>query len=219
MNQRFEAPVRKTDVPYAQAEGICRARGGTRTALPALKHGERAKTYGIRRNPRTLRGSSGRKVWTMSTPSFEPNFSNLVVILWENPPPDYRRPETPKYQWPAKDSTRMALTLRHVSQGVPGSVTVYAVGGLLKRVQADYPCTSGSLPRERHGSADQGERDLGDQSIRKGYPRELIRPEPMTEGWARVTAAFWLVWSATADAAAFPPVYLDHWGRQLESRS
>jgi hypothetical protein len=59
-------------------------------------------------------------------------------------------------------------------------------------------------------------RYVGDQSIRKGYPRELIRPEPMTEGWARMAAAFWLDWSATADAAAFPPVPLDHFVRKLE---
>mgnify|MGYP003554485820 CR=1 FL=1 len=31
-------------------------------------------------------------------------------------------------------------------------------------------------------------RYLGDQSIRRGYPRELIRPEPLTEGWARMAA-------------------------------
>ncbi|MBG0738725.1 hypothetical protein IV500_04740 [Paeniglutamicibacter antarcticus] len=60
-------------------------------------------------------------------------------------------------------------------------------------------------------------RYLGDQSIRKGYPRELIRPEPITEGWARMAAVFWLGWSATTDAAAFPPVFLDHYVRQLES--
>jgi hypothetical protein len=59
-------------------------------------------------------------------------------------------------------------------------------------------------------------RYLGDQSVRKGYPRELIRPEPLTEGWARMAAAFWLGWSATADAAAFPPVFLDHFVRKLE---
>ncbi|HEX9225341.1 MAG TPA: hypothetical protein VF885_01640 [Arthrobacter sp.] len=59
-------------------------------------------------------------------------------------------------------------------------------------------------------------RYLGDQSIRKGYPRELIRPEPMSEGWARMAAVFWLGWSVTADAAAFPPVYLDHYVRKLE---
>lgn len=60
-------------------------------------------------------------------------------------------------------------------------------------------------------------RYLGDQSIRKGYPRELIRPEPLTEGWARMAAVFWLDWSATADAAAFPPVFLDHYVRKLEA--
>lgn len=60
-------------------------------------------------------------------------------------------------------------------------------------------------------------RYLGDQSVRKGYPRELIRPEPMTEGWARMAAAFWLDWSVTADAAAYPPVHLDHWVRKLEA--
>jgi hypothetical protein len=60
-------------------------------------------------------------------------------------------------------------------------------------------------------------RYVGDQSIRKGYPRELIRPEPMTEGWARMAAVFWLDWSASPDAAAFPPVHLDHWVRKLEA--
>jgi hypothetical protein len=60
-------------------------------------------------------------------------------------------------------------------------------------------------------------RYLGDQSIRKGYPRELIRPEPLTEGWAQMAACFWLEWSVTADAAAFPPVYLDHFVRKLEA--
>lgn len=59
-------------------------------------------------------------------------------------------------------------------------------------------------------------RYLGDQSVRKGYPRKLIRPEPMTDGWARMAAVFWLHWSATADAAAFPPVHLDHYVRKLE---
>lgn len=62
-------------------------------------------------------------------------------------------------------------------------------------------------------------RYVGDQSIRKGYPRELIRPEPMTEGWERMAAVFWLVWSATPDAAAFPAVHLDHWVRKLEAGS
>jgi hypothetical protein len=60
-------------------------------------------------------------------------------------------------------------------------------------------------------------RYLTDQSIRKGYPRELIRPDLMTEDWARTAAMFWLEWSATADAAAFPPVFLDHYVRKLES--
>jgi hypothetical protein len=59
-------------------------------------------------------------------------------------------------------------------------------------------------------------RYLGDRSARCGYPRELIRPEPLTEGWSRTAAAFWLDWSTTADAAAFPPVYLDHYVRQQE---
>jgi hypothetical protein len=59
-------------------------------------------------------------------------------------------------------------------------------------------------------------RYLGDRSVRQGYPRELIRPEPLTEGLARMAAGFWLEWSATADAAAFPPVFLDHWVRQQE---
>ncbi|WP_354214677.1 hypothetical protein [Arthrobacter sp. UYCo732] len=59
-------------------------------------------------------------------------------------------------------------------------------------------------------------RYLGDRSVRQGYPRELIRPEPMTEGWARSAAVFWLDWSVTADAAAFPSVHLDHFVRKLE---
>lgn len=59
-------------------------------------------------------------------------------------------------------------------------------------------------------------RYLGDRSARRGYPTELIRPEPMTEDWARAAAGFWLGWAATADAAAFPPVFLDHWVRQQE---
>lgn len=62
-------------------------------------------------------------------------------------------------------------------------------------------------------------RFVGDKSVGKGYPRELIRPEPLTEAWARMAAAFWLNWSATADAAAFPLVYLDHFVRKLESKS
>ncbi|WP_422759121.1 hypothetical protein [Paenarthrobacter sp. C1] len=62
-------------------------------------------------------------------------------------------------------------------------------------------------------------RYLGDRSVRQGYPRELIRPEPMTEGWARAAAAFWLEWSTTAEAAAFAPVFLDHYVRQLEAGS
>lgn len=61
-------------------------------------------------------------------------------------------------------------------------------------------------------------RYVSDQSIRKGYPRELIRPEPMTEGWARMAAAFWLDWSVTADFTHFPPVHLDHYVRQQEAR-
>lgn len=60
-------------------------------------------------------------------------------------------------------------------------------------------------------------RYLGDRSARRGYPRELIRPEPLTESWARAAAFFWLKWSTTADAAAFPPVFLDHYVRQLEA--
>lgn len=60
-------------------------------------------------------------------------------------------------------------------------------------------------------------RYLGDRSAHRGYPSELIRPEPLTEGWARRSAVFWLAWAVTADAAAFPPVYLDHWVRKLEA--
>lgn len=62
-------------------------------------------------------------------------------------------------------------------------------------------------------------RYVSDHSVRRGYPRELIRPEPMTQSWARTAAAFWLVWSTTPEAAAFPPVHLDHWVRHLESGS
>lgn len=62
-------------------------------------------------------------------------------------------------------------------------------------------------------------RFLGDISTRNGYPRELVRPQPMTDEWARTAAAFWLEWSATADAAAFPPVYANHWVRQQERLS
>lgn len=57
----------------------------------------------------------------------------------------------------------------------------------------------------------------GDRSARRGYPRELIRPEPLTDDWVHTAAAFWLDWSVTADAAAFPPVFLDHYVRQLEA--
>lgn len=60
-------------------------------------------------------------------------------------------------------------------------------------------------------------RYLGDRSVSQGYPRELIRPEPLTEGWARMAALFWLEWSLTADAAAFPPVRVDHHIRKLEA--
>lgn len=59
-------------------------------------------------------------------------------------------------------------------------------------------------------------RYLGDRSARRGYPTELIRPEIVTEDWARVAADFWLTWASTADAAAFPPVHLDHYIRQQE---
>jgi len=59
-------------------------------------------------------------------------------------------------------------------------------------------------------------RYVGDKSISKGYPMELIRPEPMTEDWARIAAGFWLEWSTTLAAAAFPQVYLDHYVRKLE---
>lgn len=61
-------------------------------------------------------------------------------------------------------------------------------------------------------------RFVSSQSMRIGYPRELIRPEPLTEAWSRDAAAFWLSWSATPEAAAFPPVFLDHFVRQLEAR-
>lgn len=59
-------------------------------------------------------------------------------------------------------------------------------------------------------------RFLGDISTRNGYPRELVRPETLTEDWARTAAAFWLDWSSTPEAAAFPPVYANHWVRQQE---
>lgn len=62
-------------------------------------------------------------------------------------------------------------------------------------------------------------RYVGDKSIGKGYPRELLRPEPMTEAWARTAAVFWMEWSTTAAAAAFPPVHLDHYVRKLEAGS
>lgn len=61
-------------------------------------------------------------------------------------------------------------------------------------------------------------RYVSSKSMRSGYPRELVRPEPMTAGFARAAAKFWLDWSRTADYAAFPPVYLDHYVRQQEAR-
>ncbi|QOD05941.1 hypothetical protein IDT60_20445 (plasmid) [Pseudarthrobacter sp. BIM B-2242] len=62
-------------------------------------------------------------------------------------------------------------------------------------------------------------RYLSSRSMKQGYPVELVRPEPMTAEFARSAAAFWLEWSTTADAAAHPPVFLDHYVRQLESGS
>lgn len=53
--------------------------------------------------------------------------------------------------------------------------------------------------------------------MRHGYPRELVRPEPITLEFSRAAAAFWLVWSVTADYAKFPPVQLDHYVRQQEA--
>lgn len=61
-------------------------------------------------------------------------------------------------------------------------------------------------------------RYVSSKSMRHGYPRELVRPEPVTEAWARAAAAFWLDWSMTPEAAAHPPVYLGHYVRQLEAR-
>lgn len=58
----------------------------------------------------------------------------------------------------------------------------------------------------------------GSRSMKDGYPRELVRPEPMTPEFARSAAVFWLAWSQSADYARFPPVRLDHYVRDLEER-
>lgn len=61
-------------------------------------------------------------------------------------------------------------------------------------------------------------RFISSKSMRHGYPRELVRPEPMTPEFAHSAAAFWLGWAETADYARFPPVFLDHYVRQQEAR-
>lgn len=61
-------------------------------------------------------------------------------------------------------------------------------------------------------------RFISSKSMRHGYPAELVRPEPMTKEFALAAARFWLVWSRTADYAAFTPVRLDHYVRQQEAR-
>lgn len=60
-------------------------------------------------------------------------------------------------------------------------------------------------------------RYLSSRSMKQGYPSELVRPEPMTAEFARSAAGFWLEWSRTADAARFPPVFLDNYVRRLEA--
>lgn len=60
-------------------------------------------------------------------------------------------------------------------------------------------------------------RFVSSKSMRQGYPTELVRPEPMTIEFAQAAAEFWLTWSQTADFAALPPVYLDHYVRQQEA--
>lgn len=60
-------------------------------------------------------------------------------------------------------------------------------------------------------------RYISSKSMRHGYPTELVRPEPLTPQFARAAARFWLAWSQTADYARFPPVFLDHYARQLEA--
>lgn len=56
------------------------------------------------------------------------------------------------------------------------------------------------------------------QSMRRGYPAELVRPEPLTNEFTRSASDFWIEWSQTADYARFPPVHLDHYVRQQEAK-
>lgn len=85
--------------------------------------------------------------------------------------------------------------------------------------ETDYRALWVTLPASARIDRIKVSRYMGDKSISKGYPRELMRPEPMTEAWARTAAAFWLDWSTTAVAAAFPPVRLDHYVRKLEEET
>lgn len=56
------------------------------------------------------------------------------------------------------------------------------------------------------------------RSAQRGYPPQLFRPEKvMTESRARTMAAYWLDWKDSAEAAAHPPVRLDHHRRSLEN--
>lgn len=58
------------------------------------------------------------------------------------------------------------------------------------------------------------------RSGHRGYPAQLFRSEEaMTEDTARSMALFWLSWKDTADAAAHPPVRLDHYRRGLELKA
>lgn len=59
------------------------------------------------------------------------------------------------------------------------------------------------------------------RSAQRGYPVALFRPdESLSEASARDMAAFWLEWKETADAAAHPPVRVDHHvrGREIASQ-
>lgn len=61
-------------------------------------------------------------------------------------------------------------------------------------------------------------RYAGSRSMKDGYPRDLIRPEPITPEFSRTAAVFWLAWSQSSDYARFPLVRLDHYVRDLEER-
>lgn len=61
-------------------------------------------------------------------------------------------------------------------------------------------------------------RFVSSQSMRRGYPTELVRPEPLTRDFARSAADFWIGWSQTADYARFPEVHLDCYVRQQEAK-